>query len=127
VRRRHTRSTDPDLYGPAVQRAVRIPEIQIDAVQSVIARGVPDIHTVTDAIIDALWLWLYENERVAPSNGHAPRTAPEAVSKESWIATVPASEPEETPEPTAADRPYSGTQDRPKWADVDPSVLDGST
>jgi hypothetical protein len=116
VRRRHTRSTDPDLYGPAVQRAVRIPEIQVDAVQTVIARGVPDIHTVTDAIIDALWLWLYENERVAPSNGHAPPTAPEAVS-----------EPEEAPEPTAADRPYSGTQERPKWADVDPSVLDGST
>ena len=107
MRRRHTRATDPDLYGPAVQRAVRIPETQVDAVQTVIARGVPDIHTVTDAIIDALWLWLYENDRVAPSNGHAPQ-----------------SEPEQAPEPTTVDRAYAGTQERPKWADVDPDALD---
>lgn len=111
MRRRHTRRTDLDLAGATVQRAYRLPEVQIVAVKDAIAAGIPDIHTPTDAVIDALWLWLYEHGH---TNGHAP------VGGGSAVPT--AAEPPPPVEDT--DRPYVGSVERPTWSDVDPSALD---
>lgn len=118
MRRRHTRATDPVLAGKTTQRAIRLPEVQVEAVRGAIASGLPDIHNVTDAVTDALWLWLYENKR---SNGWMPP----AGQAEPQTPTEPESEPESIPEPTEADHAYQGTSERPKWADVDMAALDG--
>ena len=125
MRRRHTRQTDPVLAGKTTQRAIRLPEVQVEAVRGAIASGLPDIHNVTDAVTDALWLWLYENERSNGSlpEGHTTVALPRVKNEPEMIQTV--SEPESIPEPTEADHAYQGTSERPKWADVDMAALDG--
>lgn len=65
MRRRHTRWTDPDLHGATVQRSLRLPSDLIEDVLLEIASGIPDIHNLTDAVTDALWLWRYEAQRMA--------------------------------------------------------------
>ena len=64
MRPRHTRRTDQSLNGPSTQRSLRLPEAQVKLVQSAIEAGIPEIHTLTDAATDALWLWLYEAKAV---------------------------------------------------------------
>lgn len=117
MRRRHTKKTDQELAGPTVQRPVRLPEVQLRAVLAAISAGLPDIHTLTDAVVDALWLWLYENQR---SNGTPPalpqtRAEAEAQMDAQWNS--------EGAEPTEADRAYTGTHERPSWRDVDVSAF----
>lgn len=72
-RARHTRLVDRNL-GPTTQRSLRLPTNIVKQVTSAIDAGIPDIHTLTDAVTDALWLWLYEAEKVASI--HAPVFAP---------------------------------------------------
>ncbi len=122
MRRRHTRATDPVLAGKTTQRAIRLPEVQVEAVRGAIASGLPDIHNVTDAVTDALWLWLYENER---ANGNAADVPTLTAISATLDARQALSEPESIPEPTEADHAYQGTSERPKWADVDMAALDG--
>lgn len=134
MRRRHTRATDANLAGTTTQRAVRLPDVQLSEVQAAIAKGLPDIHSVTDAVVDALWLWLYEHKR---SNGWMPpaaqsdpsippvNTTPEQEATAASIPFDPAEQVFVQPEPTEADRAFTGHQERPKWADVDLAVLDG--
>ena len=57
---RHTRRTDPSLNGPSTQRSLRLPTALLSLVEKDIAKGVSEIHTMTDAVTDALWLWHYE-------------------------------------------------------------------
>jgi len=118
------------------QRAYRLPTVQIEAVKEAIATGLPDIHNVTDAVVDALWLWLYENSKANGKVDGGQERAPVGAQTENGQAmseagrdrtqnspdTSPATV--DPPEPTEADHPYTGHQERPKWADVDPAVLD---
>jgi hypothetical protein len=74
MRPRHTRRTDASLNGPSIQRSLRLPEAQVKLVQRAIDNGIPEIHTLTDAATDALWLWLYETKALE-MNGHTPEPA----------------------------------------------------
>jgi len=117
VRARHTRQSDPALAGPTTQTAVRVPEVQRQAVQDAIAGGLPGIHSFTDVVVDALWLWLYET---ASFRGQAHVRA--AVDTQVAI-TEAAEAARPDPEPVV-DRPRPESNGRPKWEDVDPSALD---
>lgn len=68
-RARHTRLTDRGL-GPTTQRSLRLPADLVKQCTTAIDAGIPDIHTLTDAVTDALWLWLYEAERIGTMVGH---------------------------------------------------------
>ena len=60
MRPRHTRRTDNSLAGPSTQRSLRLPTALLNLVEKDIAKGLSEIHTMTDAVTDALWLWHYE-------------------------------------------------------------------
>jgi Arc/MetJ-type ribon-helix-helix transcriptional regulator len=72
MRERKTRRTDPDQLGRTVNITARLSEAQVEAVDSAVDSGIPGIRTRTDAIQDALSLWLTELD---------------------WLTRVPASRP----------------------------------
>lgn len=111
VRRRHTRKTDRELAGATVQRSVRLPTSQVTAVQEALDRGVPDVHNLTDALTDALWLWLYEQSKVL------------ATPVNTTLAQEPALE---ATRPVSTDLPRPDSNGRPAWKDVDPALLEDS-
>lgn len=106
MRPRHTRRSDPSLAGPTVQRATRLPVALVELVQADIASGIPEVHNLTDAITDAMWLWHYENARLRPKVGVEVR---DVVDGEI-----------EAPQ----DRELVYAHDRPTWSDVDLAALD---
>lgn len=111
MRARHTRRSDADLAGPTVQRSLRLPESQVDQVRDAIERGIPEIHTLTDATTDALWLWLYEAERQRHPTAQSPATA---AATASVVASV------------SQDGPRAESNGRPSWKDVDPELIEES-
>jgi hypothetical protein len=111
MRPRHTRKTDGELLGPTVQKALRLPKQQIEAVEKAIYGGLPDVHTLTDAVTDALWLWLYEHDNVR-------RPTPKTV----VIGRLAEPEPERVL--IDADHPRPESNGRPTWKDVDPALLE---
>lgn len=64
MRKRHTRHTDPDLEGPSTPITIRVPDSVLGPVKAIVESRPPDIHNLTDAVSDALWLWRYEHERL---------------------------------------------------------------
>lgn len=99
MRPRHTRRTDKELAGATVQRATRLPAAQVDAVLEAVDRGIPEVHSFTDAVTDALWLWLYELDRTAvaykvsrPAAAAPIQERPEQV-RESGLV-IPSTEPQ---------------------------------
>ena len=106
MRARHTRRSDPTLAGPTIQTAVRVPEIQRQAAQEAIDAGIPEIHSFTDVVVDALWLWLYETRKRDVSQ--------------------PLPEYPIAPQQVLSETPRPDSNGRPTWKDVDPAALEES-
>lgn len=66
MRPRHTAHTMNGQAGPLKPVSVRVPVHQLDAIAAALGADIPDIHTRSDVIQDALWLWLYEHEHSLP-------------------------------------------------------------
>jgi hypothetical protein len=114
MRVRHTRRTDETLRGDTVQKSFRIPRGLLGAVEEDIAYGIPEVHTLIDAVTDALWVWHYENVRDRrTASWHEPERLPAAdvVNVEGDLASVEAV-------------PNGVTHERPTFADVDLDKLD---
>lgn len=120
MRPRHTRKTDGQLLpGGTIQKALRLPKVQVEEVEKAIYSGMPDIHNFTDAATDALWLWLYEHNNVRRPT---PRTA---------VISRPPVEPEREFVPADSAHmdakrlvPRPDSNGRPTWKDVDPALLE---
>lgn len=107
MRPRHTRKTDGQLLpGGTIQKALRLPKVQVEEVEKAIYSGMPDVHNFTDAVTDALWLWLYEHHNVRRPT---PRVAAIVEPEREFIA---------------ADAPRPESNGRPTWKDVDPALLE---
>ncbi len=119
MRARHTRQSDPELAGPTTQTAVRVPEVQRQAVQDAIAGGLPGIHSFTDVVVDALWLWLYETASFRGQANVSTAVATQIAIVEAGEAARPAPEP-------VVDQPRPDSSGRPRWEDVDPDLLEDS-
>lgn len=143
VRARHTRQSDPALAGPTTQTAVRVPEVQRQAVQDAIAGGLPGIHSFTDVVVDALWLWLYEQQQEwrqvygkVTISGQMLKDGP--VQEHTFVPPeMDLSDPGLTLSEDAVvvldetgghvvDRPRPDSAGRPRWEDVDPDLLEDS-
>jgi Arc/MetJ-type ribon-helix-helix transcriptional regulator len=111
MRARHTRRSDATLAGSTIQRSLRLPESLVDQVRDAIERGIPEIHTLTDATTDALWLWLYEAEKQRHPTAQPMPTAVTAP----VVASV-----------SLDDGPRSESNGRPSWKDVDPELIEES-
>ena len=59
MRLRHTRKTDP-CHTPSVATSMRIGTDYLDWMDAVVESGEAGIHSRTDIVCDALWLWRQE-------------------------------------------------------------------
>jgi len=72
MRQRHTSRTDPEVMGGTkVPVTFRLGEEARDRLLAASHRRMPDIANISDALQDAVWLWIYEDEQV-----HGPHPAP---------------------------------------------------
>lgn len=118
MRARHTRRSDAELAGATIQRSLRLPATLIDQVDAAIARGITEIHTLTDATTDALWLWLYEAERQRHPTSQPVQPPPATATEDATSVVASVSLEHEGPRPDS--------NGRPAWKDVDPALLDES-
>jgi hypothetical protein len=58
------------MNGPKISVSFRVAEDVLDRVNAVLNSDLPELHSMTDVFTDALWLWLYEDEKV-----YGPRSA----------------------------------------------------
>ena len=116
MRLRHTRYTDPNLRGGTIQRSLRLPTELVEDVVLEIAGGIPDIHTLTDAVTDALWLWRYEAQRMAGRvEAVVPANTRPTIAEEHLPAETNGIEPDEVTETVYPATPVG----RPDFAAVD--------
>lgn len=106
MRPRHTRRSDASLNGPSVQKSLRLPAALVSLVDAQIEVGIPEVHTLTDAVTDALWLWIYESKSIVWGEGSGVMTKPRPPTVE---------EPVQDPEWPLV---------RPTFADVDLDALE---
>lgn len=89
----------------------------VDEIHSAIAQGIPEVHTLTDAATDALWLWLYEQRKIVN-----PVTKP-AISERVTEVRVE-DEPVLEVVVDLSEIPRHDSDGRPSWSDVDLDLLE---
>ena len=115
MRPRHTHYSDPNLAGPTTQTAIRIPTVQREAVRAAIEAGLPGLHSFTDVVVDALWLWLFETDWASvPTEVTVPANTQEANAQldAEWTGQH--------------DSPRPDSNGRPAWKDVDTALIEDS-